>query len=339
MLWAGVVVGVGAQAKPQVILVAVGLMLGLAIFGPRVLLRSWWTAGGVLAAALLAAPYLAWQAAHGWPQLTVAGNIGGSAEGGRLGFIPFQLIVVSPVLVPVWVAGLVAPFRRVQQRPQRFLSVCFLFLAVVYLLGNGKAYCLASLYPALLGTGGVAVDGWLADSRRRLVALSVAIAASAAVGAVVALPLLPARSLDGSLPKAVNPDLAEMVGWPEYVDAVRAAWLTIPAADRAHAVIFTENYGEAGAIDLLGRPAGLPRAFSGHNGYSEWGRPRDDQTIVLATGFHPAEAAHWFVGCSQVGRVENSAGVENQEQAGPLLVCDGLRRNWAAAWPMLTHYN
>ena len=111
LLAAGVVVGIGFEAKPQVAIVAVVGAVALAAVGPRWPLRSWWTAGGVATALLLAAPYLVWQQRHGWPQVTVAGNVAGSAEGGRIGFIPFQLVMVSPVLVPVWLAGLLAPFR------------------------------------------------------------------------------------------------------------------------------------------------------------------------------------------------------------------------------------
>jgi hypothetical protein len=68
------------RAKPQVGLVAAAALVALVLVGPRWPLRSWWTAGGVVAAVALAAPYVVWQQAHGWPQLTVAGNIAGSAE-------------------------------------------------------------------------------------------------------------------------------------------------------------------------------------------------------------------------------------------------------------------
>ncbi|WP_246136607.1 glycosyltransferase family 39 protein, partial [Leekyejoonella antrihumi] len=104
LLAAGMVVGLGAEAKPQVAVVAVMVLLAFAVVGPRWPFRSRWLYGGIIAATLLFAPYLWWQATHGWPQLTVAANIAGSAEGGRLGFIPFQLVLVSPVLVPVWIA-------------------------------------------------------------------------------------------------------------------------------------------------------------------------------------------------------------------------------------------
>jgi 4-amino-4-deoxy-L-arabinose transferase-like glycosyltransferase len=339
LLPAGVVVGAGFEAKPQVGIVAVVAAAALLATGPRWPFRTWWTAAGAVAAVLLAAPYLAWQQRHGWPQVTVAGNIGGSAEGGRIGFVPFQLLLVSPVLVPVWVAGLVAPFRGRDLRALRFLPVTYLALLVIYVVGNGKAYYLGSLYPLLLGLGAVPVAAWTLRSRRSLSLLLAAIGVSAVVGAFIALPLLPERSLQGSVVMAINPDQGETVGWPRFVNAVAAAWRRIPPAERARTAIFTQNYGEAGAIDLLGGARSLPRAYSGHNGFSEWGRPGRSDAHALVVGFDgPADAAPLFASCRRVGRVDDGVGLENDEQGLPLLVCRPAG-SWTALWPRLTHYN
>ncbi|MGH3427352.1 MAG: glycosyltransferase family 39 protein, partial [Mycobacteriales bacterium] len=205
VLAAGVTVGVGFEAKPQVGVVAATLLVALVVIGPRWPLRSWWTAAGVVVAVFLAAPYLIWQDAHGWPQLTVAHNIAGSAEGGRIGFVPFQLVMVSPVLVPVWAAGLLAPFRRPALRPLRFVSLTYVLLAMAYIVGDGKAYYLASLYPALLGLGSVPTAEWTLRARTRARLITTAVIASAAFSAVLALPLLPETALQGSLPMAMNP--------------------------------------------------------------------------------------------------------------------------------------
>ena len=158
----------------------------------------------------------------------------------------------------------------------RFLPLTYAVLAVVYLVGNGKAYYLASLYPALLGLGSLPVADWTMRSRRarlRTAVLGTAIVVSAAIGALIALPLLPTTALPGSVIMAINPDQGETVGWPRFIGAVSAAWHAIPDAARTSTVIFTKNYGEAGAIDVLGRSHGLPDAYSGHNGFSEWGQP------------------------------------------------------------------
>jgi hypothetical protein len=339
LLVAGLVVGVGFEAKPQVGIVAVIAAASLLAVGPRWPFRSPWTAAGALAAVAIAAPYLVWQQRHGWPQVTLAGNVGGSAEGGRIGFVPFQLLLVSPVLVPVWVAGLVAPFRREALRAIRFLPITYVALAVAYLVGNGKAYYLASLYPVLLGVGAVPLAAWTVRSRRNVRALWTAIAVSAVVSAFIALPLLPERSLQGSFVMAVNPDQGETVGWRRFVGAVTAAWERVPADERAKTAIFTRNYGEGGAIDLLARGRGLPRAYSGHNGFSEWGRPPASDTRALLVGFDGAgDAAPFFTGCRRLGRVDNGVGLENDEQGLPLLLCRPSA-SWQALWPRLTHYD
>ncbi len=278
LLAAGVVVGVGAEAKPQVALVAAVIVGTLAVVGPRWPFRSWWLWAGVAAAVTFAAPYVIWQQRHGWPQLTVAGNIAGSAEGGRAGFVPFQFVMVSPLLVPVWIAGLLAPFRRDGLRSLRFVPLTYGVLALAYLIGNGKAYYLASLYPALLGLGAIPVAAWTLRRRRRAPLLATAIALSVAVSGLIALPLLPVTSLQGSVVMAINPDQGETVGWPRFIDTVSKAWRSLPAIDRSRTAIFTANYGEAGAIDVLGHSHALPRAYSGHNGFSEWGSPRRGTT-------------------------------------------------------------
>jgi 4-amino-4-deoxy-L-arabinose transferase-like glycosyltransferase len=339
LLAAGIVAGVGCEAKPQVALVAVVAALVLLAAGPREMLRSWWTAAAVLAAAALIAPYAVWQQLHGWPQLTVAGNIGGSAEGGRAGFVPFQLVMVSPVLVPVWIAGLLAPFRRTALRALRFVPLAYGFLAVLYLAGNGKAYYLASLYPVLLGIGAVPAAEWTGRRRSRAQLLGAGIVVSAVISGLIALPLLPERSLQGSAVMAINPDQGETVGWPRFVDTLAAAWRSLPVAQRARTALFTQNYGEAGAVDILGRRRGLPRAYSGHNGFSEWGRPPASDTRALVVGYDgPADAAPWFTGCRRVARIDDGVGLDNDEQGLPLLLCRPARP-WAALWPRLTHFN
>jgi len=175
LLVAGVVVGLGMEAKPQVGLVALVSVIMLGILGPRHILRSGWAAAGAVCAVAIAAPYMIWQQQHGWPQVTVAQNIAGSQEGGRVGFIPFQLVMVGPLLVPVWVAGLLAPLRRRSLRFLRFIPASYAALAAIYLIGDGKAYYLASLYPVLLGVGSVPTADWIGRSRRRLALLATAI--------------------------------------------------------------------------------------------------------------------------------------------------------------------
>ena len=145
-------------------------------------------------------------------------------------------------------------------RPVRFIPVLFGLVAAAYLIGDGKAYYLASLYPTVIGSGSIPTAAWLthgAHQRVRAVSLGLAVALSAIVSAVVALPVLPERDLPGSAAIALNPDLGETVGWPQFISTVSTAWHSLPTTTRSHAVIFTRKLrrGRSDRRSGLARPA------------------------------------------------------------------------------------
>jgi 4-amino-4-deoxy-L-arabinose transferase-like glycosyltransferase len=67
----GVVAGIGLLNKDLVAFLIAALVVGIAVAGPRRILTSGWLWTGGAVAAVLWAPYLLWQARHGWPQWQV----------------------------------------------------------------------------------------------------------------------------------------------------------------------------------------------------------------------------------------------------------------------------
>ena len=65
--------------------------------------------------------------------------------------------------------------------------------------------------------------------------------------------------------------LSDRFGWPQMVEGFAARYDALPPDIRAHTAIFCDNYGEASAVNILGRKYGLPMAISGHNNYFYWG--------------------------------------------------------------------
>ena len=205
----------------------------------------------------------------------MAGNIAGSAEGGRAGFVPFQLVMVSPLLVPVWIAGLLAPFRRPALRALRFVPLTYAVLAVAYLVGNGKAYYLASLYPVLLGLGALPAADW---TRRARCAYALALRrrsssqrrdqrgdrAAAAARAIAA-----GQHRDGGQPGPGRD------GRLAAVRRHRRRGLARDPAGRASPDrdLHAATTARPARSTCSGASRGLPRAYSGHNGFSEWGQP------------------------------------------------------------------
>lgn len=336
LLPAGVVLGLGLLNKNLVGVYAACLVGALLVTGPRSPLRSGWVVAGAGAALILGLPYVIWQALNGWPQLEMTRIIAGEGDvGGRLGFLPFQLLLISPLLVPLWVAGLV---RLLRAGPFRFLGVAYVLLAVLYLVSGGKPYYLAGAYPALLAAGAVAADGWLARGRealrRRL--LTVAVALSAVVGAVVGLAVLPERALGPVV--AVNPEAGAQVAWPRFTGQVADVWNGLTRAERATGLVLTENYGEAGAIERYGPELGLPPAYSGHNGFARWRVPTGSAGPIVLVGYENTERRDaLFANCAQQGTVDNGLDLDTEEQGAPIWVCAAPRKNWLDLWPEVSH--
>ncbi|MFC5268186.1 ArnT family glycosyltransferase [Kribbella qitaiheensis] len=334
----GLATGIALQNKYLVVLPLAALLIAVLILGPRSVLRSWWLAVGVLVAAAIAAPNLWWQAAHDWPQLTVAGGI--SEDDGtenRIMFIPLQILQLSPFLVPVWIAGFVRLWRTPALRWAKPVALTYPVLCVVVLALGGKSYYALPLLLVLVAAGCQPTIDWVTATRRRTF-LAVGLLLTALTSALFTLPVLPASAVNFVLP--VNQEQGEQIGWPELVDDVAKAWQQIPEDQRSRAVIFAGNYGEAGALVKYGPAHGLPYPASGHMSFYDWSRPADTQTgpvLLVELERNPGYESN-FNDCNQVGTVDNRKGVDNEEQGTSLVLCASPKSPWSQLWPNLRQF-
>lgn len=337
-LWlaVGVTAGIGLENKDTLLLLLIGLAVGVVVARRWETLRSpcAWAAAGI--ALLIWAPNLAWQAAHSWPQLTMAHVIAGDAAANRAQLLPVLWLFTGPLLFAVTIAGWAWMLLAKTAAPWRAIAFAALVLLALVAASGGKGYYAVGITPPLMAAGALLLDRWLARGRRRLRAVSF-IAAAALSGALVALltlPILPVSTFATTSLPAQVPTSAEQIGWPQLVTQVQQVVAALPAQERAHAVILTNNYGEAAALQLLGK--GLPPVYSGHNGFWYWGPPPADRTIVVHVGdWTAADWRPYFAGCRTVAHIDNGFGVANQEQGQAILVCSGLRASWANIWPHL----
>ncbi len=335
-LAAGAVAGVALQNKLLPLFLLAGVVVAVLAAGPRSALRSPWPwLAGLLALAIWT-PNIAWQAMHGFPQLelstAIAGGSSGTSEPWYV-FLPFQLVLVSPLLVPVWATGWWRLLRDRALRPWRAFALAYVLIALVFVVTGGKPYYLAGMYPVLLAAGAEPALEWARRGARRLRSgmLAAAMVASLAISAVLMLPLVPADRLAATPIVDVNYDAGETVGWPEYAATLAAVRARLPAGERV--AVLTGNYGEAGAVDRF-LPALAP-AHSGHNSYWTWGPPPDDATTLIVVGYPEDRLRQWFGHVELAARIDNGVGLENDEQGVAVWVARDRLAAWSELWPQL----
>ncbi|MBF6331343.1 ArnT family glycosyltransferase [Nocardia transvalensis] len=334
LLWAGVVTAIDMQVKWLVPFFWAAIAVGVLVFGPRELLRRpmlWW---GAALVALTMLPSLFWQARHGWPQLGMGAQVAAeqSAIGGRVTFVPMALILAGALGLLLLACGMWALLRWEPLRPYRFLGLVLPLLMLAFLVTNGRAYYVIGCYPAIIGAGAV----WWAHRAvrwRRIVAASVVVVSVITVA--WALPWKPESQIPSTDDEtAIGMDLGTYgkFGWTELREAVAAAYRALPEPERARAVIVTDNYWQAGALDVARDDYGLPAVYSPNRGFGYFGTPPDSATTVLWVGGEESDMRSRFTTVTAVGRVNARLGIPGIVRDVTLWRCDGPIRPWSQAW-------
>lgn len=347
LLAAGALLGLALHNKYLIGALAAALFLSLAVCGPRRLLRTPWPYAAAGLALLIWLPNLLWQFENGLPQLEMAKILseGNTDRGGPLAFLAMQGVIIGPLLLPVWVAGL---YRLLRTRELRFLGLTFLLLAAALLVSGGSPLYLFGGYPALLAAGALAIDRWLTRgdhgvlSRPRAAVATTVAALSGVFILPIALPLVPESMLDRVPVIKLNGLAAEQFGWPELTETVAGVYRKLPPAQQKNTAIIAENFGEAAALARYGKEHALPTVHSGYRGYAAWERPAATakHALLIQPAAYPDPPAWARTACTTLSpqaTIGNKLGIKNRESGGRIWLCENVKQPWDALWPQITH--
>jgi hypothetical protein len=354
-LWAafGIVSGLGLINKYSMFFFLGSCIVGIALTPERRVLRR---PGLLLAAGIalaIVAPTLVWQAQNGWPQLEVLRNaaIGKNIDQGPVLFYVQQLLLMSPLAAPLWLAGLFGLVFAPELRAWRWYGYAYLVLSVVYAALQAKIYYLGPAYPVLFAAGGAFVGARLHRIGFATVAYPALLFAGGLAIAPEAFPLLPLREFIAyqkiidvrgvkmeKHPEGIVPQhFADMLGWNTLVDTLARAFESLPPAQRREAVILTRDYGQASAVDMLGPAHGLPLAISGHNNYYLYGTRGTSGNVVLAIGLSRETLSREYADVREVAIYRDRYVLPDFNNL-PIYACTHPREPLAAFWPNLKRF-
>jgi hypothetical protein len=334
----GACAGFALLSKYSVVFFIAGLLAGLLFTRARGYVRSPWFWAGAGVALLLFLPNIIWLARHDFISYRFLQHIHARDVGaGRAeGYWKYQFLLdINAFAIPLWLAGLIACFRSSRYR---LLAWMYVVPVLLFWIGKGRFYYVAEGYPAVLAMGAVVAERRLGPCpiwlRRSLAtACFIGLFAFGAYDAAIFIPFASSGPLRNFALKH-NGDLREEFGWDELVKTVADIRNSLPPDQQAHLGITTGNYGEYGAIEILGRAYGLPEPIGTTN--SEWlrGYPTPPPTTIIALGISRAQADAIFTGCRLAGHNGNSQGVENEEsQDHPdIFVCGPPREPLPQLW-------
>jgi len=323
--WAvlGLSVGLAFENKASVLFFIAALLLALLVTSARRVLS---TRGFLLAVGLtllLSLPNLGWQAAHGFPTWEWLKDVQHSDKDvllPPLQFLLHQVLMLSPLHLLIWLPGLLWLLVGRTGRPWRTAGLLYLFFLAIMMALHAKEYYLAPIYPLLFAAGAVFWTEWAAASKVRgrvIAAYAILMTMFVAFSAPFAVPVFSPSNfvfyshfmhfeptdIEQHTPTLLPEFFADHLDWQLLVEDVSRTYHALPAAEQQQTGIITSNYGQASAIDILGKPLGLPEAISGHQNFWLWGpRGYSGKEMIVVTDASPAVMRRVYRSCTVADR-------------------------------------
>jgi hypothetical protein len=336
---------------------AFSLVLGV-VLSPerRALARPWiWLGGGL--AFVLFLPNLIWNMQHGWPFFELMRNIRASGRDvvlGPVAYVLHQGLMMNPANLPVWLAGLGWLLFSARGRAFRPLGWAFLVALGVFIATKGKDYYLSPAFATLFAAGGVALEEATATGRRGPLRPGlVGLQCLSLLFLPLGLPILPVDKLiayqtrlglvlpateKAHAAAALPHHFAWQFGWDEMVAAVSQAYWGLTPEERTRAAIVGGNYGESGAVDLLGPRYGIPmKALGTHQSYWLWGPGDPGKDVLIVLGDREERLRHWCADVQVAAQLSHPYGAVWENK--PVLVCRRPRQPLAEVWPRLKNWD
>jgi len=322
----GIITGLGLLNKISMAWFVIGLFVALLVTKHRKQLLTKWPYLAGIIAFILFTPFIIWNVTHNMAHLEFMRNAIMYKYSGitRVDFVLGQFLLMNPAAVPVWLAGLFYFFINKKGRMFNILGIIFVVtFFILFINGHSKPEYLSPAYIPLFAAGGVQLEqlarrkywGWIKIFvPAQIVLIGILIAP-------LALPVLPVetfisfnKTLRLQPPAVENKELADlpqhyadMFGWENLAQSVSDVYTSLPQEGRSKAVIFTQNYGEAGAIEYFSKKFDLPPVICPHNSYWFWSRDilNNNYRVVIIVGGQREDHLKALEQVEQVAVIQN----------------------------------
>jgi hypothetical protein len=338
LLLLGFVAGLGLLNKYTMLVWSLGITIGFIFYDRGAVFKSLWLYISGIIAFIIFLPNMIWQIQHDIPFLSHMVELQSSQLSGQgtWTFVNGQLEIIPTLAITL--TGIGSLFFNRSLKQYRSLGVAFLVIFLVMWIMKAKAYYFFSAYPVVFAAGAVQIEHWF----KKRPYLNYVFAISMLLPAVYIIPkmtpLLPIDTFTEwyDIPEEngryeMTGDYADMFGWEEQVTLVDSVYRSFPDSIRADVQIWAENYGEAGAVQILGDKYGLPDPVSRHGSFWYWGHGNPNASFWISLGNEARSVHHIFNDCRLVKTITHTYAI-GEENNIPLYICQDPKSDIPQWW-------
>jgi hypothetical protein len=324
----GIAFGLGMMNKYTILIWGLGIVIGLLFYDKGRLFKNKWLYIAALLSLLIVLPNLIWQYQHHFPILLHYQKLS-TLQLDKISPYQFGLDQLKlPFTLAVSVIGLYALFFDKALKNYKVLGVAAIVIFVTMWILHSKSYYFFSAYPVLFAAGAVKLEQLFERKPFWNYVVAFIIIAPIIYFIPKAIPVLPIEKYvayehkkpgaDGRI--ELTGDYADMFGWNEQVQLVDSVYRSLSAEEKGQCFIWTKNYGEAGAVEILGKKYGLPNPVCSHGSFWLWGAGTNSGQICIAVGKEKEVLEKYFKQVTLVRMITHKYAVEEENNI-PVFIC------------------
>ena len=284
LILTGAMSGLGMLNKYMIALLIICMLLSLILVRDYSIFRKKAFYYGILAGLIIFLPNLIWQIVHDLPVINHMKELNET----QLKHVSHSAFLIEQFMNPFPGTFILIPglYFLLKEKKYRFMGFTTILVILILLILRGKSYYTNGIMVYLLAGGAVFFERVTRRLAMRII-LPVLLILIFIPGLPFGIPVYKADGLvtyfkfledhygmtigrrfeDESI-HSLPQDYADQIGWEELTRYAAVAWDKIPEQDKAF--IYCENYGQAGAINIIGKKYGLPEPVSFNESFYYW---------------------------------------------------------------------
>ncbi|MDT0690316.1 glycosyltransferase family 39 protein [Salegentibacter sp. F188] len=327
LIFVGITLGFGLMNKYTILVWAFGIFIGLFFYRQGSIFKNKWLYISFFISLLIFLPNIIWQIQSDFPLLKHLQALNDN-QLNELNIMEFGLEQLQfPFTLIISIFGIFALIVGKNLKKYRLVGIATVTIFFTMWLLNSKAYYVFGIYPVLFASGAVKIESLLSKKTYWIYAIATITLVPSIYFIPEATPVLPiekfvkyAQLEEKNDRLDLTGDYADMFGWEEQVKLVDSVYRSLSPQEKNNCVLWAENYGEAGALKILGKKYNLPNPISRHGTFWTWGHGEKDADVWISLGNEKATVEYVFGDVELVKIITHKYAIE-EENGIPLYVC------------------
>ena len=323
----GITLGSGLMTKYTILVWAFGIFVGLIFYQKGKVFKNKWLYLSAFISLLIFLPNIIWQAQNDFPLLRHLQALNNKQ---LYGIHPMEFGLEQlkyPFTLVISLLGISAFLIDKNLKKYRTIGIAALVIFFTMWILHSKAYYIFAIYPVLFAGGAVKIESLLSGKPSRVYLVAVIVLLPSIYFIPEAIPILPIEQFveykgleekNGRI--ELTGDYADMFGWEEQVKLVDSVYQSLSPEEKSNCVLWAENYGEAGALKILGKKYGLPNPISRHGSFWTWGYGNKNADVWISIGNEKPSVEYVFEEVELVKIITHKYAIE-EENGIPLYIC------------------